>query len=722
MRNPITLVSLALACAYREINGFSTNHLKAAAVCLALLNGSAGAAVEPIDPARSEQTLCPPPDSKPGPPWIYGDGEFEAWQLKRLRGRSGMVCTHVGYPGVYYSPASSIRMRMNVDGLPAALSFRAHGDAEIRVGETTVAQLTDNGNLRTIPFGPVLSGKPGRLEIRLSTADGEPPALLIEDGVCSTGTNKWESSVDGNTWSPVKRIPQTQSGQLPHRVDLPVVELKPISVKDGLYDFGRTILATVVFKSRLDPRLYVGESIPEVLNDNPKHFEQRTDLDRRSDGVWQSRNQLAFRYLRIEGDPPEDVRAEAVFRPVQYRGSFSCSDERINRIWDQAAYTMRGCMNHLMLDGLKRDRLPWMGDQSLNLMVNAYTFCDPEIVAQSFTALGRNGIEASDINNIADYSLWWVIANDWYQLYFDQPEYLHREWPRLRRAMGFLQSRCDAKGYLIPRPNAWLFIDWGVKSPKDQVNVPLQVLWFWALNSGAALAERSGSTDDAHAWRQQALELARRLREEAWNAELHGYVLTLQKPAVLSRHANLLAAVSGLAAEGQKEQIRNHLRDTRLPPVITPFMASLEMIALSRVGAADAILPRIESFWGAQLDLGASTFWEKYDPANPQETHSMYGRSFANSLCHAWASGVCAVLSAEVLGIRPLEDGWKRFAVDPHPGPLTSIHARIPTPHGTIVAKLTLKIHRQDANNTPHFPASGPATGSFNGLHAKAIS
>ena len=25
----------------------------------------------------------------------------------------------------------------------------------------------------------------------------------------------------------------------------------------------------------------------------------------------------------------------------------------------------------------------------------------------------------------------------------------------------------------------------------------------------------------------------------------------------------------------------------------------------------------------------------------------------------------------------------------PHPGPLTSIHARIPTPHGTIVAKLT---------------------------------
>ena len=43
--------------------------------------------------------------------------------------------------------------------------------------------------------------------------------------------------------------------------------------------------------------------------------------------------------------------------------------------------------------GIKRDRLPWMGDLAISLMANAYTFRDEECVRGTLTVLGRCGME-----------------------------------------------------------------------------------------------------------------------------------------------------------------------------------------------------------------------------------------------------------------------------------------------------------------------------------------
>lgn len=60
-------------------------------------------------------------------------------------------------------------------------------------------------------------------------------------------------------------------------------------------------------------------------------------------------------------------------------------------------------------------------------MVNAYTFADREIVRRTIAMLGREGIAQTDINDIADYSLWWLIAQDRYQLFFGDPVHLQRD-------------------------------------------------------------------------------------------------------------------------------------------------------------------------------------------------------------------------------------------------------------------------------------------------------
>lgn len=44
-------------------------------------------------------------------------------------------------------------------------------------------------------------------------------------------------------------------------------------------------------------------------------------------------------------------------------GSFECDDREVNEIWKTAAYTLRLCLhNGYFWDGIKRDRLVWIGD------------------------------------------------------------------------------------------------------------------------------------------------------------------------------------------------------------------------------------------------------------------------------------------------------------------------------------------------------------------------
>lgn len=52
------------------------------------------------------------------------------------------------------------------------------------------------------------------------------------------------------------------------------------------------------------------------------------------------------------------------------------------------------------------------------------------------------------------------------------------------------------------------------------------------------------------------------------------------------------------------------------------------------------------------------------------------------SLCHGWASGPTARLTAHVLGIKLLEPGCKVIAVQPHLGKLQFAEGTFPTPYG----------------------------------------
>lgn len=90
-------------------------------------------------------------------------------------------------------------------------------------------------------------------------------------------------------------------------------------------------------------------------------------------GVFEVGN-TGFRFVRIDLLDEsttlhlEEVRAISVYRDLPYRGTFQCSDQLLNKIWMTGAYTVHLNMQNYLWDGIKRDRLVWIGDMYPEVM------------------------------------------------------------------------------------------------------------------------------------------------------------------------------------------------------------------------------------------------------------------------------------------------------------------------------------------------------------------
>jgi alpha-L-rhamnosidase len=638
-----------------------------------------------FDPAYSATEAVPAADLAPGKTaWAYGNGQLEAWTIHRIVQEGFATDKQVTYFSTYglVAKAHDFRHRWPASGLPLSITLRANGAVHASLEGKVLFDGPAADAAREIPLPDDAAGPYLQVEVKPAQAN-EPAALLIEDGPFRTDSG-WEWSPDGKTWTDASRFPQTRSGIPPHLAQEPTLVLHPTIMADGIYDFGFTILGRPVFRCEGTPTIETGESVPETHVD-PAHADSNMDVVQLPDGSWTSKHQLGFRYLRIAGEAPRDVLVQASFHPARYAGAFACSDEQLTRAWVNSAFTLRMCMQDLMIDGVKRDRMPWIGDQALNLIVNAYTFADPEIVRRSFTALGRPTDEY--INGIVDYSLWWVVNQDVYQRYFDDPAYLKSELPHIDAILAKLATRADQEGLLRPGPS-WVFIDWGVGNDKTKTLTALQVMWYWAQRSGERLAAKAGDAGMAARWKARADALATLLQDKAWSPSQHAWKEYLESPSADSPYPNLLAVLSGLAQPEQYPGIKSQL--TRHPCQGTPFMMAFSLMALSEVGGSSALPQAIRTYWGGMLNRGATTFWEDFK-IGEKDDYGMYSLPFGKSLCHAWASGPGFLLPGEILGIRPLRDGWKEFAVEPHLGDLAWASASVPTPSGAIEVRATAR-------------------------------
>ena len=608
--------------------------------------------------------------------WMYGSGQYELGMLARLVDEGFAANRHVHYPRNHGRVAVAVTFRAETSGA-SAVRFRVSGSVAVTVeGAPLEAAADDDGLVVQLPS----AGAEVRFEV--VGGDGEVPAIAVSP---DAPLHTWFASVEGGAWEPVR--PRVGGDRPPHLDPVGSVDVVARRDHGAVLDIGAPVLGRPILPPGPRPIVSSGESPEEALADGIAH-ETRHDLVELPGGGWTTRHRLGFRYLAVRSDAaPDAVAVQASIPVVDRPGAFACSDDRLTRIWASAQYTLRLCAQGLMIDGIKRDRMPWAGDQALSTLANAFAMGDSGIVADGLVALGRP--DHGYVNGISDYSLWWVVNAGLRLQYFGDESFARLEQDRLNAFVEDLARHAGHDGVFRPhsQPGGFVdsgpgsvFIDWGLSLEHGRDSVALQMLWCWALRSAERVLARTGHPGSER-WGELASRLEASLRERAWLPE-HGRwadYLDARQSKRPATYANFLAVLAGM-----HEQVPPGVRDAVLAGSSgTPFMTAFRLRALIDAGEPAAAVDEMRRAWGAMLDRGPGTFWEESSiEGDPLE---MYGRPFGRSRCHAWAAGPAAILPEAVLGLRPIDDGWSRFTVRPELGDLEWAAAVVPAPVGDIV-------------------------------------
>ena len=465
-----------------------------------------------------------------------------------------------------------------------------------------------------------------------------------------------------------------------------------------LLDFGKEIQGGIQIvramsgnKAAARFRICFGESVTEALSnvDDPgttatnEHSVRDFEISVPWLGAAEYGN-TGFRFVRLDllGEDTEAllvaVRAISRYRDIPYVGQFKCSDERLNQIWMTGAYTVHLNMQEYVWDAIKRDRLVWIGDMHPEVMTINTVFGNHKVVQKSLD-YARNSTPASAwMNGICSYSLWWIIIQHHLYEYYGDLDYLKEQQTYLKDLLHTVMANFDGSKENFKDGR---FIDWPTSEKPDAIHAGLQALSVRAMDAGADMAGWLG--DD-------------KLKEECAAAALK---LRKYRPSVTtSKQAAALLYLEDMAdtEEARKVILAGGAKG------FSSFMGYYMLESLAKSGNYDEAMNIISDYWGAMLDLGATTFWEDFDyskaaeagrideivPEGKYDIHADGGAycyvGLRHSFCHGWASGPTTWLSSHVLGIEPAEPGFKKVRINPHLGSLEWAEGSYPTPYGPI--------------------------------------
>ena len=618
--------------------------------------------------------------------WIWYPGEFEAYHHSRislLRQERGTMCPPVWKMDGWYTAVTFQKTYTLAE--PGQVTLHADGGCYCILDGR---EWPDAQGSFTLPAGThTFAVRVGNL--------AAPPALLVSGAVPTDAT--WQATNMNGVWKAAGHWSLLADPAVtPSAWRLPTRPMAVASLTEGergqIADFGKETIGYLRFTPLTGQagKLYYGESLPECLSD--AHCEVCEAVGPFTPGEpVRMPVTRALRYVRFAGLKVADVSLDYEALPLSWRGSFTCDDALVNRMHEIGMYTLELTSREFFLDGIKRDRWVWSGDSIQSVMMNHYAFFDKEIARRTLRALRGKDPYDRHMNTIVDYTLYWfqAIAED-YQ-YTGDPAFMVEMYPLMKTAMDFCLSRCDEQGFIQGQPGDWIFIDWAAVLPKDGDLCFEQLLLIKALKSMAQAAELAGA--DGAPYAKRAERLTDKVMEVFWDearGTLQGNVVDGAPSNIITRHAPMFAILLDLLDDEKRARVtQSTLLSDAVPAITTPYMRFYEMDALCRVGEHEEVLRQMRDYWGGMIALGATAFWEQYDPKESGDEHlAMYGRPFGRSLCHAWGASPVYLLGRHFLGVTPDAPGYAAYTVRPHLGGLKWMQGAVPTPDGDVRVRM----------------------------------
>ncbi|MGV8963499.1 MAG: alpha-L-rhamnosidase C-terminal domain-containing protein [Candidatus Saccharimonadaceae bacterium] len=453
-------------------------------------------------------------------------------------------------------------------------------------------------------------------------------------------------------------------------------------------------------KNSIKLRIRFGESVSEAMSEcgsieagmssaTNDHSLRDFELDLPWLGTVEIGNS-GFRFVRIDlidenvDMPIKAVRAIARYRDIPYLGSFKCDNERLNKIWETGAYTVHLNMQEFLWDGIKRDRLVWVGDMHPEVATINRVFGQNEVINNSLDFARDTTPLPGWMNGMTTYSMWWAIIHRDLYLHQGDLSYLKEQHEYLTKLINQIARQIDISGK--ESLNGQRFLDWPTSENPAVIHSGIQALTVLTMQSAKDIATWLNDSELKYTC-DDALKLLSKYIPKDHNNK--------QATALLSL-ANIIPA-----QKGSTVILENGSND------FATFYGYYMLEALAKDGKYKEAIDIITDYWGAMLDLGATTFWEDFnyserlaasriDELPNQSKFDIHADGGAYcyvglraSLCHGWASGPTSWLTDHVLGFKVLEPGCRTVLIKPNLGNLKFAEGTFPTPYGEISVKHT---------------------------------
>ncbi|MDR3261930.1 MAG: alpha-rhamnosidase [Tannerella sp.] len=645
--------------------------------------------------------------------WIWYPGDFELWLSSNIQ-------VERTERGVFYPPFWRMDRHTPLITFSKTVELEQDETVDIRVEGSFNLKIDgrfvyDNKEQILLP-----KGKHDILFLVYNTVT--PPSVWVR-GKTFVSDKTWKvstqnkQSVQADAW--IFDEPENK----PSAYALATTPLLPASAdvtqQSAFVDFGKETFGYLKLhglKGKGTITARYGESEAEAKSGEQAETWDVFEISQSGEADFTSDKSNAFRYVHLTWDG--DIRFDRVsmlyeYLPVEYKGAFRCSDDEINKIWEVAAYTLHLSSRAFFLDGIKRDRWIWSGDAYQSYLMNFYLFFDNPLVKRTVWALRGSDPVETHINTILDYSFYWFMGiYDYYQ-YTGDKEFVQQIYPRMLTLMDFCLGRRNAEGLVEGLPGDWVFIDWAPIDKEGEVSVE-QLLLCRSLETMALCAGLMDDTGNASKYRLLADDLKKKIQAIFWDPEQKALVHSRKngKPdKTVTKYANMFALTFDYLNDRQQEDVKNNvLLNDRIQKITTPYMRFYELEALCRIKQQKHVLHEIKDYWGGMLRLGATSFWEAYDPTESGVQHyAMYDRPFGKSLCHAWGASPLYLFGKYYLGVTPTGPGYETYLVEPELGGLKWMKGAVPTPAGTInlhVTEKTITVETVAGKGTLRFRSS----------------
>ncbi len=401
-------------------------------------------------------------------------------------------------------------------------------------------------------------------------------------------------------------------------------------------------------------RIRFGESVSETYSTVGEHGATNDHAIRDMEVTTislsdQSFGDTGFRFVRIDFLNSKDfvtkiksILAKCWYNDFELKESFSCKDERINQIFNICKHTLDLCIQNNIWDGIKRDRLVWIGDMEPEIHSILHIYGNIKQVESSICSAENHNPLPGWMNGIPSYSMWYLLINAEVLEFSKDKAYFDRHKPYADRVIKLLNKAITNEGSLDftkvdECPSNSYFIDWPGNHGSDQERIDANKnLLIYVLRNYIRILSS------------------------------YNYDVSLEKD-MLNRLESTPTATPKLSQFAAFHYLVN--KDDASYEVLiknganglTTFMSYFILTAI-----ADRDFPLavsiMKQYYSGMIDRGATSFWEDFSLSwlegssridelpkeGEKDLHGDYGEfcytQFRHSLCHGWSSGPISFL------------------------------------------------------------------------------